>query len=259
MNFFDSHLHYVGEDLLELKNTANTSPYRDIFIGYTAFSYFEFDYSKYLDSIDGCFLMPACLKETNIAKANLRFALFVEQKRMPKVYSIPFIQEDSVPEMFNSIGLKEHFYLHNCFQWENRRKSYEYLNDNHKLLLLHCDNINRIDYVKFLHEKYPNMIIQIAHLGCFQNSVPASFLVIDELSSLENIYFDNSAVYNSDILSYAIKTAPSKILFGTDIPYIGNMNYVDRYQPLLKSCNLDNDVTKLLLFENARRLVSEII
>lgn len=248
MKFFDSHLHYV-DDAEEMAKIANESKYKDVFIGY-AFSMAHVDYESHLKQSCGCILMPACLKETNIQQANESLRDWFSRHSSKKTFCVPFIEEElSCIEFPKFVGYKEHFYIHNCFEWARRERAYHYLDAHHKLL------INRIDYVKFLRDRYPNMIIQIAHLGCFQNSVSASLLVLDELTKLPNVYFDGSAVFNEKLLAYALKIAPNRILFGTDMPYIGEEKVIDRYEPVVEAC-IDS-IKKKFLYENACEMIEK--
>ena len=207
------------------------------------------------------FLIPACLKETDIIYANETLKLCAQRHiSNKKIYYAPFIEEFNVCSEFSQfIGFKEHFLIHNCFEWANRERYYKYLDASRKLLMLHCDNINRIDYVKFFSNRYLNMYIQVAQLGCFQNSVAASLLVLDELSQLSNVYFDSSAVYNGDVLAHALKIAPDKILFGTDVPYIGSNKFTEKYKSVIEICNISEDKPRRLFSENAFELINKII
>lgn len=176
------------------------------------------------------------------------------------IYYAPFIEESNVCSKFPQfIGYKEHFLIYNCFEWANKERSYKYLDENHKVLVLHCDNINRMDYVKFLRNRYPNMYIQVAHLGCFQNSIAASLLVLDELSQLSNDYFDTSVVYNDEVLAHVLEIAPNKILFGTNIPYIGPHKFTEKYESVIGVCNISEDILRKLLSENALELINKIL
>lgn len=258
MKFYDAHIHYIGKNSVDLLNkTVETSKYKNIFLGYVAWEK-SINIDEHIKSCAGGFVMPYCLKELSPSIGNEELINnFSTHKSMNMVPFISTNVEDFV-DFDNFVGYKEHFYIHNCFQWAERDACYKYLNDKKKLLILHCDNINRIDYVRFLCEKYPDMIIQIAHLGRFPNSFDASKLVLKELSDLKQIYFDVSATFDSELLRYATSLAEDRILFGTDVPYVYTPNYMEKYEQIISRANLSDICREKLMTENYLELISKI-
>lgn len=260
MDFFDAHVHYFGDDLKIFKEQINDSKYKNIYLGYSSINFNKLDITEHLSKCSGAFIMPYCIKETDISKANASLNDFVKQNKTCKIYSVPFIDtsEKEFDRFDKFIGFKEHFYLHNSFQYEDRINSYKYLSDKNKLLILHCDNGIRVDYVKFLLEKYPKMNIQVAHLGVFRGCKEASKLVIDELSSHNNVYFDISTIFDTEIIRYALKKNSNNILFGTDVPYVLRDQYIEEYISVIKNCDISNQDAKKLFKYNAYNLLEKI-
>lgn len=258
---FDAHIHMVTNDIDKIKSIVTNSKYRDIYLGYSAINYDKLDISEHLKACDGGFVMPYAFKETNIREANVELKKFADKSKLKKYYYVPFIDEELYDEMVfdKTIGLKEHFYIHDSFKFYQRLKAYEYLNDEKKLLIIHCDNSIRINYIKFLHEKFPDMKIQVAHLGVFRNSPVASRLVLDELIDLENVYFDISTIFDHDLIKYAINSNPEKVLFGTDVPYIQDDDYMKKYFDCIDKCDFNFTDRTGLMESNAKRLVDDIL
>lgn len=260
MKFIDCHMHYFGDKIDNIKSQINSSKYKDIYLGYQSINYENIDISQHINMCQGGFIMPYCIKETNIKYANNKLLKFAESLNKNNIYFFPFIENNIFEkmDMDNIKGFKEHFYIHNSFQCHERDKSYRYLSDNKKLLILHCDNNIRVDYVKYLIDKYPNMLIQIAHMGIFRNCIAETKYVIDEISNLENIYFDISTVFDKYIIEYAFKLMPERILFGTDIPYIIDSDYMDKYIQFIENCKFTSEEKKKLYYENAEGLINKI-
>ena len=258
MLFYDSHIHYIGKENVELLNeTINRSKYKNIFLGYTAWEK-SIDIDAHIRACQGGFIMPYCLKELMPSAGNSE--LVNRFSDHPTMNIVPFISTrvESFVDASNYVGYKEHFYIHNCFEWATRTSCYQYINEKRKLLILHCDNINRIDYVKFLCQKYPNMTIQIAHLGRFPNSTDASKLVLDELSQLKHVYFDISAMFDPSLLLYAISRAEDKILFGSDVPYVYTPDYMKKYEDMLNDTHISDHTRNKLLIGNYLELLDKI-
>ena len=256
----DCHMHYLC-NIDEIRDCVERSKYKDIYLGYSSIDYDHLDIANHLNICDGGFIMPYCFKETNINDANRKLFSFSKCFNKRNFYFLPFINNDIDEFMVydGTIGLKEHFYIHDSFRYYERIKAYQYLNDYKKLLIIHCDNSIRIDYVKYLAEQYPQMLIQVAHLGIFRNSKTASKLVIDELTDCKNVFFDISTVFDKEIIQLAVKKIPERILYGTDIPYVSPNNCVEKYDNLLKDCNLSVKQTENVLYNNATVLIERLL
>lgn len=259
MNYIDTHIHYCEYSVDELKLIIGNSKYKDIFLGYDKINYNLLNIDEYISTCQKVFLMPFVLKETHIETANNNLLSYLHSTKNTNIFPVPLIttnleQMEAFP---NCIGAKEHFYTHNCFEWANRTEAYNHLVN--KLLILHCDNINRIDYVKHLSIRFPHMLIQIAHLGIFKNCPPATKQVIIELSKLKNVYFDMSTVLDENILKFAINVVPEKILFGSDIPYMAEDNCIELYGEQLYNLGAMDSQIDAILFENANRVLEKIL
>lgn len=79
----------------------------------------------------------------------------------------------------------------------------------------HPDNIREI---KEIREKYPDIILVIAHLGrCY--TIEHAREALPEFRADSGLYFDNSAVLNPEVHRYAIEIfGPERIIYGTDNP-----------------------------------------
>lgn len=261
MKPFDSHVHYVGDDKERIKALVEKSRYKDIFLGYNALNLETIDFDEHVDACCGAFIMPYCIKETDILMENTRLKKYAESSARRDLFYFPLVSDQfELFEAFpNMLGLKEHFYLHNAFQWMQRSKAYSYLNHHHKMLIIHSDDMNRIDFIKFLTSTYPSMYIQVAHLGCFRRSTTASKLVIDELSPLDNVYFDISTIWDAELITYVYQKCPHKVLFGSDIPYVGKADYFTDYDRIIKEAVAHEEQRNNILYGNAFSLLSEIM
>lgn len=102
------------------------------------------------------------------------------------------------------------------------------------------------------------MLIQVDHLGVFRNSFPASKLVIDELSTYRNVYLDSSTVFDRDIIMYAVNKMDDRILFGTDVPYVCDDNYMEKYCMMLNECGLNREILERIYYKNAEELLKKL-
>jgi hypothetical protein len=253
-------MHYLS-DVSQAKDIIENSKYKDIYLGYSSIDYDKLDIRDHISMCDGGFIMPYCFKETEIPKANKQLLELVDALKKKGFYFLPFVDNnvDERLEIKEIIGLKEHFLVHDSFRYYERIESYKYLNEKKKMLLLHCDNSIRIEYVRHLTQEFPDMIIQVAHLGVFRNSYKASKLVIDELSVLENVYFDISTVFDAEIIKYAVSKMPNRVLFGTDVPYIQDKLYFEKYNNVVKMTGLSDEVVEKLYYKNATSLIERIM
>lgn len=93
----------------------------------------------------------------------------------------------------------------------------------------------------------------------FRNSLDASKLVIDKLSGYDNVYFDISTVFDTNIIKYAYQKMPDRILFGTDVPYLQEDVYFEKYNKLILECQLDSESIEKIYYKNAERLLERIL
>lgn len=107
------------------------------------------------------------------------------------------------------------FIPHHQLEVLNRRRAWLTLHVPKAGRLGHPDNIREI---KELREKYPDIILVIAHLGrCY--TMTHAKEAFEQLAGDDGLYFDNCAVLNPDVHKYALETfGPDRILYGTDNP-----------------------------------------
>ena len=175
----------------------------------------------------------------------------------------------------------------------------ELLNQRHCWVTLHVPKADRLGHpsniaeIKEIRRKYPDITLVLAHLGRCYTMAHASE-AFPHFADDEGLYFDSSAVLNSDVHRLALETfGPKRILYGTDNPvfymrgcrlfsgrqYFNHTNYPfhfnrDRespeiearytlymYEELLairRACEaigLDRGDVEAIFFGNARRII----
>ncbi len=100
----------------------------------------------------------------------------------------------------------------------------EVLNARKAWLMLHVPKADRLGHpdnireVRELRERYPDIIVVIAHLGrCY--TMEHIREALPQLADDPGLYFDNSAVFNPEVHRYVLEMlGPDRILYGTDNP-----------------------------------------
>lgn len=92
------------------------------------------------------------------------------------------------------------------------------------ILLLHIPRPGRIadkDNIAEIRElsgRYPNVKVIVAHIGrafC----LPTALAGLPSLADCENLWFDNAANLNPDVMAFAIELlGPERIIYGSDLP-----------------------------------------
>lgn len=92
------------------------------------------------------------------------------------------------------------------------------------ILLLHIPRPGRIadrDNIAEIREicsRYPNVKVIVAHIGrafC----LPTALAGLPSLADCRNLWFDNSANLNADVMAFAIELlGPERIIYGSDLP-----------------------------------------
>lgn len=83
------------------------------------------------------------------------------------------------------------------------------------------DVMGEVSVVELLATEYPDVNFIIPHLGSFADDWQAQLHFIPLLERHPNVYTDTSGVKRFDLLEMAVQRAgPSKILFGTDGPWM---------------------------------------
>ena len=90
----------------------------------------------------------------------------------------------------------------------------------HHLPVLY-DVMGETSAVELIATEYPDVAIIVPHLGSFADDWRAHLAVIDLITRHRNVFTDTSGVRRFDQLVSAVRRAgPSKILFGTDGPWL---------------------------------------
>jgi predicted TIM-barrel fold metal-dependent hydrolase len=115
------------------------------------------------------------------------------------------------------------------------------------------DVMGEVPVVELLAREYPDVSFIIPHLGSFADDWRAQIALIDHLVRHPNVYTDTSAIRRFDLLQEAVRRAgPSKILFGTDGPWLHPGVELVKVRVL----GLTQDEEQLVLGGNFLRLVA---
>ncbi|NOX53016.1 MAG: amidohydrolase family protein [Planctomycetes bacterium] len=107
------------------------------------------------------------------------------------------------------------FLPHQQLELLNERRAWVTLHVPRAARLGHPDNIHEIRQIR---ERYPNIVLVIAHLGR-SYTLPHAEESLPHFADDEGLYFDNSAVLNPDVHRLALEVlGPRRILYGTDNP-----------------------------------------
>jgi predicted TIM-barrel fold metal-dependent hydrolase len=87
-------------------------------------------------------------------------------------------------------------------------------------VLLLVDVVRRVDRVEMLATQYPDVTFVIPHLGAFADDWAAQGHLVLLLRALPNVYADTSGVRYFELLRRAARTAPDKLVFGSDGPLL---------------------------------------
>jgi uncharacterized protein len=107
------------------------------------------------------------------------------------------------------------FLPHHQLDLLNERRAWVTLHVPKAGRLVHPDNIREIREIR---RRYPDVTLVVAHLGrCY--TMPHAEQALPQLADDDGLYFDLSAVFNPDVLQFAIETfGPQRLLYGTDNP-----------------------------------------
>lgn len=250
---FDCHVHYTEMRADEIEKIILTSRFRQKYRLYSELDVSSVRIETLMRENAASFVFPLVLKEINIDLANkslIRFAGNCEAE----AFFFPLIndKDDDYSDCDFVLGMKEHFLLHNAFDHNERRKGYDWLNNHNKLLILHCHDRIRNDYISYLHERYPDMYIQIAHLGINRANLSETYKLWSKFSGDNHIFFDLSTVDDIDLIknSFAIINN-EQILYGSDTPYYRNRQI--QLERVLRGSKIT--CVNELLNDNAKKLV----
>lgn len=239
---YDCHTHYYGDETDKLRFLAENSEYASKYMCYHSINYSMMKEEENIDKDILYFMMPFVLKELDIKSANSRLREFTNS--YSNIMQIPLLGDDleNYKRFHHLIGFKEHFLLHEMPHAAQRAPYYEYLDRHGKILLLHCKDTGRVEYIDELHRKYPNMYIQIAHLGVNRKTIEETKPLFARFANDDHIYYDVSTIYDFDFIEENYPLIQHQILYGTDCPYI--------------SC--DNAEAQIKFFQNHTRIVEQM-
>jgi len=249
----DCHVHYYEGDKELLKTTIDNSPYASKYMCYRSVNTELLMTEKDLDKNVRYFMIPFVLKETNIEKANRGLFNFSDGKN--EIIQFPLLGDsiEDYEHFHNFGGMKEHFLIHEREKYEERVRYYEYLANKCKILLLHCKDSGRLEYIKKLRLEFPSMYIQVAHLGVNRKDIWETMNLLKEFSGDDHVYYDISTVYDYDFIIESFPIVKNQILYGTDIPYV-KIEDIERQRKFYMSNKNILDCMNV----NARRLLSVI-
>ncbi|MDD2498258.1 MAG: GNAT family N-acetyltransferase [Desulfitobacteriaceae bacterium] len=220
--FFDAHVHIGKKKFMgKIKNENKELP------AYSTIM--ESPWDKYCkvaikNKIYKALIFPFPFEEVDLIKAND----YIKQAyEMNQELFIPFFlinerlsQEDL--EKQNILGIKEHFYITRNADIKAFFHIYEYLQDKNKILYLHPHMNERVDRIRIIHKNFPRLRIILAHSGRKWPFTGDDVLelIIPELKSFEDVYFDTSTILDNKVVSKMVKEIGShRILFGSDYPF----------------------------------------
>lgn len=256
MKYIDTHVH-IGE-YCKIKDILQHSSFKEQYRLYSAIDAEVIKFAEsYLEQCEAFLVMPIVLKELNIEDENSYILNFCKQN----VKAVPMLLVGDSPKRYaeNDIRfLKEHFLYHNSWEWEKRKASYEYLNSVKGFLLIHSSDTERIEHIRNLRNKFPNMHIIIAHMGRnVWEEYEFTISVINAFKDDLDILFDISTITNVEIIRYAIKLIGSKrLLFASDFPYefkIG-MN-VQTFAKKIICLNISEEEKEDIFYKNATKML----
>ncbi len=182
---------------------------------------------------------------------------------------IPFTIIDDKPKYWigaGARGFKEHDYLQKVYRgkdgkpcfYQGFKKSYEVLEKYGLPLILHGGE-NRVDRIKKdIMKDTPNLLIILAHLGADfpenNNFKPRLGQVKETLTALKEystIFFDISAIEDMEILKMAIDIVGSRLIWGSDAPFIKNPFCFNKYKEL----DLSEEDWENIFFRNAAKIL----
>ena len=117
------------------------------------------------------------------------------------------------------------------------RHQLELLNERRSWVTLHVPKADRLGHpaniaeIQEIRQKYPNIVLVIAHLGrCY--TLPHALEAFPHFADDEGLFFDTSAVLNPDVHRLALQMfGTRRILYGTDNPVFymrGRRQFRDR-------------------------------
>ena len=219
---FDAHVHIGKKNFMGKVNEAN----KDL-PAYNAImdnSWEEYYKVAVKNRIYKALIFPFPLEEVDFMKAND----YIKQAyKMNQEILIPFFlinERLSVEdlEQIDIYGVKEHFYITRNMDIKAFFHIYEYLQEKDKILYLHPHMSERVDRIHVIRKNFPRLKIILAHSGRKWPFTGDDVLelIIPELKSYEDVYFDTSTILDKKVISNMVKVIGShRVLFGSDYPF----------------------------------------
>jgi len=222
---FDCHRHFYGGNIEEVLRTIETSPYSSKYMCYSSVCEEYLRNETIFNPKVKYFIMPFVLKEIDIESANYRLMNYTQCYE--NLFSVPLIGGEigKIDHVKMVLGLKEHFLLHKWEEFDKRRGYYDWLNTNKKLLIIHCKDAVRMDCIKKIRTEYPDIYLQVAHLGVNRKNIEETLRLIEAFSGDDHVYFDVSTVFDYCFIESVRRLIGNQMLFGSDIPYINEQQF----------------------------------
>jgi predicted TIM-barrel fold metal-dependent hydrolase len=141
------------------------------------------------------------------------------------------------------------------------KQSYKIMEGYGLPLLLHAGK-NIVERIKYdILKSTPLLKIIIAHLGAdfpetnkFQPLKEQVINILKQLKNIANIYYDISAIHNTDLIKYALDIiGTEKIVFGSDFPYEKPLTVLTR----LQSLKLTREEMRNICYLNIERVLPD--
>ncbi|MEN6460834.1 MAG: GNAT family N-acetyltransferase [Syntrophomonas sp.] len=220
--FFDAHVHIGKKKFMGKIKDANR--------GLPAYnSIMENPWEKYhkvavQNKIYKALIFPFPLEEVDFIQANdyIKQAYEMNQELFIPFFLINERLSIENLEQMNIYGVKEHFYITQNIEMNAFFHIYEYLQAKSKFLYLHPHMNDRVDRIHVIRKNFPKLKIFLAHSGRKWPFTGDDVLelIIPEIKSYEDIYFDTSTILDSKVISKMVKVIGShRVLFGSDYPF----------------------------------------
>ena len=108
---------------------------------------------EYLSTLEDFFAIPIIFREINITLENNFINSFC--KNFGKGVPVGIINQFDDSTFQNFKIWKEHFLVNNYEEFKKRLYIYEYINERNGFIIIHCKDKIRVEYINFLHSKFP--------------------------------------------------------------------------------------------------------
>lgn len=264
MKICDAHLHYAN--IHSVKKIAENSILRETFPCYQSIQYnsmqrYEELFLKY--NIEKTVLVPFVLREQNAIEES-KLVLDYAMKDTVRYFAYMYLDESN-PEYLeknymNYVGVKEHLVRHESILTKEKSIVFEIMNQHKMILLLHSQQSRRIEYVRSLLRNFPNIVIQIAHMGRgAMGDTEMIYKVLKEFAKDENVIFDTSTIRDPEVIGKAVDMiGTDRILYGSDLPFFIEDKDEDimfrQIQQILKA-KITDDARENIFYNNFQKWI----